>query len=89
MNLSTLEIGGDILAVSQFTLYASTRKGNRPSYSNAAPPAVAAPLFAQLVAGLAQAVGRPVPTGIFGADMAVSLNNDGPVTIWLDTRIRE
>lgn len=89
MNRSVLDIGGSILAVSQFTLFASIRKGNRPSYSNAAPPATAQPLFEQCVAELALAVGKPVPTGVFGADMVVTLNNDGPVTIWLDSRVRE
>ena len=89
MNRSVLDIGGSILAVSQFTLLASTRKGNRPSYSNAAPPATAQPLFEYLVEEVAMALGRPVATGVFGADMAVTLNNDGPVTIWLDSRLRE
>jgi D-tyrosyl-tRNA(Tyr) deacylase len=89
MNRSVLETGGDILAVSQFTLYASTRKGNRPSWSAAAPPGTAEPAFNAFVATPAAALGRPVATGVFGADMAVGLVNDGPVTIWLDSRARE
>ena len=89
MNLSVLETGGGVLAVSQFTLLASTQKGNRPSYSNAAPPATAQPLFERFVAALSRALDRPVPTGVFGADMKVELTNDGPVTIWLDSRLRE
>jgi D-tyrosyl-tRNA(Tyr) deacylase len=89
MNRSALDTGGDVLAVSQFTLYASTQKGNRPSYSNAAPASVAAPLFERFVAVLASLLGRPVQTGVFGADMKVGSINDGPVTIWLDSRARE
>ena len=89
MNRSVQEVGGAILAVSQFTLYASTRKGNRPSYSAAAPPELAAPAFAAFVDALAAALGRPVPTGVFGAHMEVALVNDGPVTISLDSRSRE
>ena len=89
MNLSIGQTGGGILAVSQFTLYASTRKGNRPSWSGAAPPPVAQPAFADFVASLVQQLGRPVATGIFGAHMSVALVNDGPVTIWLDSRARE
>ncbi len=89
MNRSVHEIGGEILAVSQFTLYASTRKGNRPSWSGAAPPPVAEPAFAAFVACLASGLGRDVPTGVFGADMQVRLTNDGPVTIWMDSRARE
>jgi len=89
MNRSVLERGGAILAVSQFTLYASTAKGNRPSYSAAAPAAIAAPLFTEFVASVSSLLGKPVPTGEFGADMKVSLTNDGPVTIWLDSRNRE
>jgi len=89
MNRSVQDVGGAILAVSQFTLYASTRKGNRPSYSAAAPPELAAPAFAAFVDALASALGRPVPTGVFGAHMEVALVNDGPVTISLDSRSRE
>ena len=89
MNRAVGEIGGDILAVSQFTLFASIRKGNRPSWSAAAPPEVAAPRFERFVAALAAAHGRPVATGVFGASMQVALVNDGPVTIWLDSRQRE
>jgi D-aminoacyl-tRNA deacylase len=89
MNRSLADVGGELLAVSQFTLYASTRKGARPSYSAAAPPEVAAPKFAAFVLALERELGRPVATGVFGADMEVSLVNDGPVTIWLDSAARE
>lgn len=89
MNRSVQEAGGGILAVSQFTLYASTRKGNRPSYTAAARPEVAEPACNEFVAALAAALGSPVPTGVFGAHMEVHLVNDGPVTIWLDSRVRE
>ena len=89
MNRSLADRRGELLVVSQFTLYASTRQGNRPSWSRAAPPAVAAPLFATFVAALTAALGKPVATGRFGADMAVALVNDGPVTIVLDSRLRE
>lgn len=86
MNRSVLDCGGDVLAVSQFTLFASTRKGNRPSYSRAARGDISRPLFEQFVASMELALGRAVPTGLFGADMQVSLVNDGPVTILLDSR---
>ena len=89
MNRSVLDTGGELLVVSQFTLYASTRQGNRPSWSRAAPPAIAAPLFASLVVALTAALGKPVATGRFGADMAIALVNDGPVTLVLDSRARE
>jgi len=89
MNRSVQEDGGDILAVSQFTLYASTRKGNRPSWSRAARGEVSQPLFEAFVARLTAALGKPVPTGVFGADMAVHLVNDGPVTLTLDSRAPE
>jgi D-tyrosyl-tRNA(Tyr) deacylase len=89
MNRSVCDVGGEVLAVSQFTLHASTRKGNRPSWSRAAPPDAAQPAFAVLVAALARELGRPVAAGVFGAHMDVTLVNDGPVTIWLDSRLRE
>ena len=85
MNRSVLDVGGQVLVVSQFTLLADTRKGNRPSYIGAAPPPVAEPLYRQFVALVEAELGKPVPTGIFGADMQVSLLNDGPVTIVLDS----
>uniref|UniRef100_UPI003570E01E D-aminoacyl-tRNA deacylase n=1 Tax=Chitinimonas arctica TaxID=2594795 RepID=UPI003570E01E len=86
MNRSVLEVGGEVLAVSQFTLFGSVRKGNRPSWSGAAPGPVSQPLFEQFVAAMAAEIGKPVPTGVFGADMQVSLINDGPVTLWLDSK---
>ena len=89
MNKSIRETGGDILAVSQFTLYASTRKGHRPSWSAAARPEAAKPIFDAFVATLTVALGKPVATGVFGAHMEVALVNDGPVTVALDSRTRE
>jgi D-tyrosyl-tRNA(Tyr) deacylase len=89
MNRSVIDVDGGLLVVSQFTLFASTRKGNRPSWSGAAPPDVARPRVESFVAALAAAAGRPVATGEFGAMMQVALVNDGPVTIWLDSRARE
>ncbi|HPT55548.1 MAG TPA: D-aminoacyl-tRNA deacylase [Casimicrobium sp.] len=85
MNKSVLDTGGAVLAVSQFTLYADAKKGNRPSYTDAARPEQASPAFDRFVAKLSHRIGRVVPTGVFGADMRVSLVNDGPVTIWLDS----
>ncbi|MEH6462231.1 D-aminoacyl-tRNA deacylase [Chitinimonas sp. JJ19] len=89
MNCSLLDVGGEVLAVSQFTLFASVKKGNRPSWSRAAPGPVSQPLFDRFVAAMSQALGKPVPTGVFGADMQVSLINDGPVTLMLDSRAPE
>ena len=85
MNRSVRDVEGQVLVVSQFTLLADARKGNRPSYAAAAPPPVAEPLYEQFVALVATELGQPVPTGVFGADMQVSLINDGPVTIVLDS----
>jgi D-tyrosyl-tRNA(Tyr) deacylase len=89
MNESVKEQGGDILVVSQFTLHASTKKGNRPSYIKASKPPIAVPLYEQFVQQLQTDLGKPVFTGEFGADMKVSLLNDGPVTIVIDTKNKE
>ena len=89
MNKSIQEMQGELLAVSQFTLFASTRKGNRPSYSRSARPEIAIPIYEKLIARLTKDVGKPVQTGEFGADMKVSLINDGPVTIIIDTKLRQ
>ena len=89
MNLSVRDVDGDVLVVSQFTLLASTRKGNRPAYIRAARPEIAIPLYERFCSALETALGKPVPTGTFGADMQVSLLNDGPVTICIDTKNKE
>jgi D-tyrosyl-tRNA(Tyr) deacylase len=89
MNLSIKDISGDILLVSQFTLHASTKKGNRPSYIRAAKPDIAAPLYERMIARLGALLGKEIFTGRFGADMKVALVNDGPVTIIIDTKNKE
>jgi len=89
MNRSVQEAGGDILVVSQFTLYASTKKGNRPSYIRAARPETAIPIYEMFLNKLKAELGKPIPSGEFGADMQVTLVNDGPVTILIDTKARE
>lgn len=89
MNLSVLETGGDIIVVSQFTLHAKTKKGNRPSYLKAAPPETAIPLYEKFVTRLSELLGKPVGTGEFGAMMMVEIHNDGPVTIIIDTKNKE
>jgi D-tyrosyl-tRNA(Tyr) deacylase len=89
MNVSIKDIDGDILLVSQFTLHASSKKGNRPSYSRASKPPFAIPLYEQMIEQLSTDLGKRVQTGIFGADMKVSLLNDGPVTIVMDTKNKE
>jgi len=89
MNRSVQEVGGDILLISQFTLFASTKKGNRPSYSRSARPEIAIPLYEQFATRLAQDLGKPIQSGEFGAHMQVSLTNDGPVTIIVDSKLRE
>lgn len=89
MNLSVEEMNGDVLVVSQFTLHAATKKGNRPSYIKAARPEIAIPIYEKFVSSLETKLGKKVPTGVFGADMKVALLNDGPVTIIIDSKNRE
>ena len=89
MNLSVQDIAGDIIVISQFTLQASTKKGNRPSYIGAAKPEIAIPIYEQMIVQLNKELGKPIATGQFGADMKVSLLNNGPVTIIIDSKNRE
>jgi D-tyrosyl-tRNA(Tyr) deacylase len=88
-NISVKDMGGDILVISQFTLHASTKKGNRPSYIKASKPNIAIPLYEAFVKQLEQELGKPVGTGIFGADMKVGLLNDGPITIIIDSKNKD
>lgn len=89
MNRDVQQAGGEVLVVSQFTLMASTRRGNRPSYVHAAPEPVSRPMYERFAARVGELLGREVPTGEFGAEMEVSLVNDGPVTVWIDSKRRE
>ncbi len=89
MNKSVMEMGGEILVVSQFTLHASTKKGNRPSYIRAAKPEISIPVYERFCQKLSDHLGKEVKTGEFGADMKVALINDGPVTIWIDSKNKE
>ena len=89
MNLSVKEVQGDILLISQFTLHASTKKGNRPSYINASKPPIAIPLYEAMILQLEKEMGKPIQTGLFGADMKVSLLNNGPVTIVMDSKNKD
>jgi D-tyrosyl-tRNA(Tyr) deacylase len=89
MNLSVLESGGEIIVVSQFTLHAKTKKGNRPSYINAARPEIAIPLYEKFIAKLSELLGKEIGTGEFGAMMSVEIINDGPVTIIIDTKNKD
>lgn len=89
MNLSVMDIGGEVLVVSQFTLHASTKKGNRPSYIRAAKPDISIPLYEKFCSELSATLGKLVKTGVFGADMQCALINDGPVTIFMDSKNKE
>ena len=89
MNRSVIDTGGDILLISQFTLHASTKKGNRPSYIKASKPDHAVPVYEKMILQLEQDMGKPIQRGVFGADMKVSLANDGPVTIFIDSKQKE
>jgi D-aminoacyl-tRNA deacylase len=89
MNMSLVETGGDILLVSQFTLFAATKKGNRPSYIRASKPDIAIPLYQNMICQLEKDLGKKIYTGVFGADMQVEIINDGPVTILIDTKMKE
>lgn len=89
MNKALADVGGDILLISQFTLFASTKKGNRPGFTRAARPDVAIPLYEKMIEKLSALLGKEVKTGIFGADMKIALLNDGPVTIVIDTKDKE
>ena len=89
MNRALADVQGDILLVSQFTLFASTKKGNRPSFNAAAEPSIATPLYECCIRKLSEALGKPIKTGQFGADMQVEIHNDGPVTIIIDTKVKE
>jgi D-tyrosyl-tRNA(Tyr) deacylase len=89
MNKSVADIMGEILVVSQFTLHASTKKGNRPSYIKASRPEFAIPLYAKMIAKLEELLGKKIATGLFGADMQISLTNNGPVTIMIDSKLKE
>ncbi len=89
MNKSLSEVNGDILLISQFTLYASTKKGNRPGFTRSAKPDLAIPLYEMMITELTDATGKEIQTGIFGADMKINLVNDGPVTIMIDTKAKE
>src|SRR6266545_6005232 len=89
MNRSVQEVGGELLVISQFTLFASTKKGNRPSYSRAARPEIAIPFYESFLRRLAEDFGKPIQTGEFGAEMKIALVNDGPVTLLIDTKERE
>ncbi len=89
MNVSVKDNGGDVLLASQFTLHAATKKGNRPSYIKASKPDIAIPMYEKMIAQLQADLGKPIATGIFGANMKVKLLNDGPVTIIIDTKVKE